>query len=287
MPRFPSSRRVAAGWTFALTVAASAGVAQLGIVAAAGEPGVLAVRRVPASAAPMRLVEKPLPAAPAPAGLRKIDYWGAPGGFPRDAAAGSVTAVGEGLHPRRRLAVYDAPGGKPLAVLPRSISGLAVTVPIVQRRRGWAGVLLPSLNRRVGWVPTHGWESRPLRDQLIVHRRSHRLRWLRDGRPVHEWTVAVGSSRTPTPLGRTFVLGRTITHGHVYAGLDALVLGAIPEDRDALAPGLRGGHTAIHGWSRESAFGRSVSNGCVRIPPAAQRTLLRHIGAGTPVHIVD
>ncbi|SNY50457.1 L,D-transpeptidase catalytic domain [Paractinoplanes atraurantiacus] len=132
-----------------------------------------------------------------------------------------------------------------------------------------------------------GWEVRRLSDQLILHRREHRLVWLRDGKRQGSWVVAVGARRTPTPLGRTFVLGRTITVGGVYAGLDALVLGAVPDDRAALAPALRGGHTGIHAWSRRSAFGHSVSNGCVRLPAGAQRTLLRHLGSGTPVHVVD
>ncbi|XVV14797.1 L,D-transpeptidase [Actinoplanes sp. CA-131856] len=241
-------------------------------------------------------------ARPAPRDLPTIDYWGAPGGFPEDAAPESVAPLSEGLRPLRKLAVYDAPGGRPRAFLPRSFSGLTVTVPIVERRPGWAGVLLPSLNRRVGWIPekvpergreagTHkraaAWEVLPLRDRLVLHRRGHRLVWLRDGRPAGEWEVAIGAARTPTPLGRTFVLGRTITVGGVYAGLDALVLGAVPDHPEALAPALRDGHTAIHAWSRRSAFGRSVSNGCVRLPADAQRVLLRQIGPGTPVHVID
>jgi hypothetical protein len=50
-----------------------------------------------------------------------------------------------------------APGGRPRAWLPRSISGLPITVPIVERRPGWVAVLLPSINRRVGWLTTAGW----------------------------------------------------------------------------------------------------------------------------------
>lgn len=248
------------------------------------EAGVFAARRIPAAAPP----KKPVPrAAPAPAGLPIINYWDSPRGFGPDATPRSLTAVHEALRPRRKLAVYDKPGGTPRAFLDRTISGLPVTVPIVERRQGWAGVLLPSVNRRVGWLPPHGWETRDLADQIVVDLSEHRLTWLRNGRPRGAWTVAVGSSRTPTPLGRTFVMGRTITHGHVYAGLDALVLGAVPDDRDALSASLRNGHTAIHAWRQESAFGRSISNGCVRMPVDVQRRLLDHIGPGTVVHVVE
>ena len=288
VPRQPTFRRAAAASLFVVTLGVTAAVAATG-----DEPGRFRSRpavlvAAPARPAPVAEVPaaRPPRARPAPDGLPKIDYWTAPRGFPADPAPGSLTPVAEGLHPRRKLPVYDAPGGRPRAVLPPSISGLPVTVPIVGRRAGWVAVLLPSVNRRIGWLPTTGWAPRPLRDQLVLDESAHELTWLRDGRRRAAWTVAVGSARTPTPLGRTFVLGRTGTVGSVYAGLDALVLGAVPENRDALAPGLRDGHTGIHAWAHPSAFGHSVSNGCLRLPPAAQRALLEHVGPGTTVHVV-
>ena len=119
-----------------------------------------------------------------------------------------------------------------------------------------------------------------------MRRDRHELTWLRDGVRKGTWTVATGAAATPTPLGRTFVLGRTGTHGTVYAGLDAIVLGSVPERREALAPSLRGGHTAIHSWYRDAVFGHSVSNGCVRVPRDVQRVLLEQIPPGTPVAVV-
>ena len=276
-------RAAVAGGLLAVVLGATAAVA-----ATRADPGgTLTARRVPAVVQP---VAAPVPvpkAAPAPPGLPKISYWHAAPGLAHDPAAHSVAAVVEGLRPHGKVAVYDAPGGKPRAFLPRTISGLPVTAPIVGKRPGWLAVLIPSINRRIGWVPSSSGAVRPLRDQLVVDRSERRLTWLRDGRQRGHWKVAVGSSRTPTPLGRTFVMGRTITHGSVYAGLDALVLGAVPDDRDALSASLRNGHTAIHAWRDESAFGRSISNGCVRVPPDVQRLLLRHLPGGVPVSVVE
>jgi len=235
------------------------------------------------SAQPAKLV-----ALPAPADLPVIDYVDVPGGFPADAESSSTAALTEGLRPTAKVAVYDAPGGKPRAFLPSRISGVEVTVPIVDRRSGWVAVLLPSVDRRVGWLPERaGWTTARLSDQLVLRRGAHALTWLRDGVLKESWTVATGTAQTPTPLGRTFVLGRTRTDGAVYAGLDALVLGSVPEQRAALAPGLRNGHTAIHSWYRSSAFGHSVSNGCIRVPQAGQRALLSEIAPGTPVTVLE
>jgi hypothetical protein len=277
----PAGRLAVAG----LLCAGSA--AGIGVLASAhGPPATVSAAGPPRSMPPVRPTEPTPSAAPAPAGLPVIDYWTAPHGFPADPAPRSTRPVTEGLHPTGPVAVYDAPGGRPRARLTPRISGLPVTVPVVARRSGWFAVLLPTSNRTVGWLPPTGWVSRPLPDQLIVRRREHRLTWLHDGRRAAAWQVATGAAATPTPLGRTFVLGRTATGGSVYAGLDALALGSVPEDRHAVPSALSGAHTGIHGWYRD-VFGRSVSNGCIRMPRAAQRMLLEHIRPGTVVTVVD
>jgi hypothetical protein len=222
-----------------------------------------------------------------PKDLPVISYYKVPGGFPADQASTSMTPLTDGVTPDDQVAVYDAPGGRPRAYLPAAISGVDVTVPVVGRDRDWTAVLLPSVDRTIGWLaPDAGVTHVVMHDQLVLRRGDHELTWLRDGVRKGSWTVATGAEATPTPLGRTFVLGRTRTDGAEYAGLDALVLGAVPEEKEALAPGLRDGHTAIHSWYRPSAFGHAVSNGCIRVPKAGQKELLEQIPAGTGVSIV-
>ena len=240
----------------------------------------------PVSAAP-RTPEPVLVAAPAPRGLPVIDYWTAPRGFPADPQALSTGAPPRGLRPARSIPVYDAPGGRPRARLTPDISGLPLVLPITGRRSGWVSVLLPTVNRRIGWLPPRGWTARPLRDHLILRRKTHRLTWRRDGVRRASWTVATGAAATPTPPGRSFVLGRTPTSGGVYAGLDALALSSVPDRRGNLPTGLRGAHMGIHAWHDDAVLGRSISNGCVRMSPAAQRKLLKHIPPGTVVTVID
>ncbi|MEU4159205.1 L,D-transpeptidase family protein [Actinoplanes sp. NPDC026670] len=223
------------------------------------------------------------PASKPPADLPVIAYAKGPRGLPADPEPTSVVPITEALRPETRMALYDAPGGKPRAYLPPRISGLPVVVPIVARKTGWAAVLTPSSNRTIGWVPETGWAPEPLRDQIVVNLADRRMTWLREGAEQGRWTVAIGADSTPTPHGRTFVLGRTGTSGAVYAGLDALVLGSVPEEPEKLAASLRNAHTGIHAWTNKSAFGRNVSNGCVRTPAAGMRELLAQLDPGTPV----
>ena len=288
---FPALRvtRTRAGLTGAgLIGLAACVVAGAGLLHSAEDrPAAAPAPVMPSPSVAPRTPAPTLPAAPAPAGLPVIDYWTAPRGFPADPAAMSLSAVTQGLHPVRSIPVYDAPGGRPRARLTPEISGMPLVLPITDRRSGWVAVLLPTANRRIGWLPPKGWSARPLRDHLIVQRRSHRLVWRRDGARRAVWTVTTGTASTPTPLGRSFVLGRTPTSDAAYANVDALALSSVPENRRFLPAALRGAHTGIHGWYDDDAFGRSASNGCVRLPRAAQRTLLKHIPHGTLVTVVD
>jgi lipoprotein-anchoring transpeptidase ErfK/SrfK len=228
-----------------------------------------------------------LPAAPAPASLPVLDYGPPPAGFPPDRASASTAPLKAGLRPYRRVVAYDAPGGRPRAFLPPTILGVPVTVPIVDWRASWTAVLVPSANRRIAWVPSGGWTEVPLRDLLVVARRAHRLTWWRDGQPVRSWQVSLGHPRTPTPLGRTFVLGRSTLRSHVYADTDVFALGAVPDDPDAVSPGLRGAHIGLHTWYHDRELGQNTTDGCIRVTRPAQRKLLDELVPGTPLVVVE
>ncbi len=229
----------------------------------------------------------PLRAIPAPADLPNIDYGPPPKGFPQDINATSAQRLTLGLHPLRRIAAYDAPGGQPLAFLPPDIRGAELTMPIVGAHSGWVSVVLPSTNRTMAWVPPGSWASVPLRDQLIVVRDTHQMMWLRDGALVKSWRVSLGLPSSPTPLGRTFVLGRSSLEGKVYAGTDVLALGAVPDNPNAVPTGLRGAHTGIHTWYHDRELGKNTTDGCIRLTKAGQQLLLAEIQPGTPVVVVD
>ncbi|SCL68237.1 L,D-transpeptidase catalytic domain [Micromonospora citrea] len=226
-------------------------------------------------------------AAPAPDDLPVVDYDPAPKGFPADPGALDTTPLTEGLHPTRRIAAYTAPGGRPLAFLAPTINGVELTMPIAQRRAGWTAVLLPSANRTLAWLPPGGFTTVALRDQIVVERRAHRLTWYRSGRAVRTWEVSLGQRGQETPLGRTFVLGRTPPPESVYGGVDIFALGSVPDDPDSVPPGLRGAHIGIHSWYHDGELGENTTNGCIRLTKSGQRELLAEVRPGTEVVVVD
>ncbi|MDG4796317.1 L,D-transpeptidase family protein [Micromonospora sp. WMMD1082] len=227
------------------------------------------------------------PAAPAPDGLPEIDYDPAPAGFPDDPDTLDTTPLTEGVRPTRRLAAYDGPGGKPVAFLMPTISGVEITVPIARTEVGWTAVLLPSANRKLAWLPPGGFRTVALRDQIVVERVPYRLTWYRDGAAQRSWQVSLGQRGQETPLGRTFVLGRTPPPQSVYAGVDIYALGSIPDDLDSVPASLRGAHIGIHTWYHDGELGQMTTNGCIRLTASGQRVLLAEVPEGTPVVVVD
>lgn len=236
---------------------------------------------------PSPQVESPPAAAPAPAGLKVIDYDPAPVGFPADPAPLSAELLTEGLHTNSNEVAYDAPGGRPIAYLPPDIRGVRLTVPIVERHSGWVAVMVPSVNRRIAWLPAGDWTVEPLRDQLVVERATHTLYWMRDGREYRSWPVTLGVRATPTPLGRTFIIGRSTPSEKVYAGTDVFALGAVPDDVSALPKGLRGAHIGIHTWHHDRSLGKDTSDGCIRLTKKGHQELLATVPSGTEVLVVD
>ncbi|WP_229789391.1 L,D-transpeptidase [Pilimelia terevasa] len=275
-------------WALGLAVVAAAGAAAAAVLNGTAAPTPVATPPLPA--APPVAFEPTVapvpPAARAASDLPTVTYLGRlPAGLPRDPAPMSPTLLTTVVRPQKTLAVYDRPGGRARVFLPRAIHGVPVHVPLVRRQTGWIGVLLPSGNRTIGWLPPGGWDTTTVRDQLVIRRKAHTLTWLRDGKARRTWTVSVGSGQSPTPLGRSFVFGRSALPGEVYAGLDVLALGAVPDDPDSVPAGLRGAHIGIHSWY-QNTFGGNTSDGCVQVPQAGQRLLLANVTKGSGVLVL-
>jgi lipoprotein-anchoring transpeptidase ErfK/SrfK len=202
-------------------------------------------------------------------------------GIPTDLTA---AADGTVLHPTTSLPVSATPGGPPVAVLPDTQLGGPTWVPVVETRPGWQRVLLPSRpNGAVGWIASAGGKTQTAHSPyaIKVDTSARRLQLLRSGRSLGTWTVAVGAPKTPTPVGRTFLLASLAPAKPTYSPL-ILPVGVHSESLDTFGGGP--GTVAFHGWPQKSVFGQAVTHGCVRVPPDALRQLSK-VPLGTPVSI--
>jgi lipoprotein-anchoring transpeptidase ErfK/SrfK len=136
-------------------------------------------------------------------------------------------------------------------------------------------------------VPPGSWTTVALHDQLVVVRPKHELFWFRGDQLVRSWPVTLGAAVTPTPLGRTFILGRSTLPGIVYGGTDVFALGAVPDNPKAVPGGLRGAHIGLHTWKNDGDLGKDTTDGCIRLTKTGQQQLLAGVQPGTEVLVVD
>ena len=191
---------------------------------------------------------------------------------------------------RRPLRAYRQPGGHPFAHFGvRNQNGFATVFRVLAvRRKGcrpaWYRVQLPLRpNGITGFVKAANVELGPVRTRIYVSVSARKLILLRKGRPVLRTTVAVGSSRTPTPTGNYYVNQRLIpadTSGPFGPG--AIGISAFS---NVLTGWTQGGPIAIHGTNEPWSIGHAVSNGCIRVRNPVLRRLFRSTPAGTPVVI--
>ncbi len=202
--------------------------------------------------------------------------------LPRSARDRGDQAVdGEVVHPLRMIPVFAEPGRKPFAkVGPQQMGEL--WLPVVGRKKGWTKVMLPARpNASAGWVRTRGVERRTSSYEVQVHLGSRTLEVIRDGTPAGSWTVAIGAAGTPTPTGRTFVLGLIQDPNQSFSDY-IIPLGTHSDTLDTYGGGP--GTVAFHGWPDPSVFGQAISHGCIRVPDDGM-DLLRQVPLGSVVTI--
>jgi lipoprotein-anchoring transpeptidase ErfK/SrfK len=122
-----------------------------------------------------------------------------------------------------------------------------------------------------------------VRTRITVDLSQRRVRLYKKGKLVLSAIAAIGSSATPTPLGRYYVNQRLIPEdpsgpfGPGAVGISAF--------STVLTGWTQGGPIAIHGTNEPWSIGRAVSNGCIRLPNTVLRRLFAEALAGTPVLI--
>ena len=185
------------------------------------------------------------------------------------------------VHPRTETALYSAPDAEPFAKIAPTQFG-PTWLPVVEKADGWLRVLLPSKpNRSTGWVQDEGLDRASSSYLIRVHTGSRTIELFQRGKSLGRWKAGVGAKKTPTPPGRTFLLGSIIDTKRSASPI-VLPLGAHSPTLDTFGGGP--GTVAIHGWPRPDVFGAAISAGCVRVPKTAL-SRLQQVPLGTLVLI--
>ncbi len=214
----------------------------------------------------------------------------------RHCAAGTLQPVGSSelawaAAARRATTAYRSPGG---AAIRRfglvNVNGAATVFGVLGKevdarcRAAWLHVALPIRpNGATGWVRAADVQQLPVRTRITVDLSERRVRLYKNGKLVLSSTAAIGSSATPTPLGRYYVNQRLIPEDpNGPFGPGAIGISAFS---DVLTGWTQGGPIAIHGTNEPSSIGHAVSNGCIRLPNTVLRRVFADALAGTPVLI--
>lgn len=152
--------------------------------------------------------------------------------------------------------------------------------------REWVKLRIPVRpNGSTGWVLRRDLGAVHLTHALItVDRARLRLFLSENGRRVWNAPVAVGKASTPTPPGHFWIRERFKIE-NLSSGYGPYAMGT--SDYSTLTDWPGGGVVGIHGpYHQPWAIPGRVSHGCVRLRVADDAWLGRHVGVGTPVHIL-
>lgn len=221
--------------------------------------------------------------------LPQVDVFSVIGGLPvDDDPFGAFT--GEGA---RSLAagapVFADPAGEPVAFLPRDLEFDGTTAPIVERLDNWVRVLLvgrqavPSQGspaQVTGWLRAQDVEILPLDAVVEVSITARTIDIVRAGVAERIATdFGWGVAETPTPIGRSYIMTTRIEPSFEYTRGHPLVYLAV---QSPTLDGFGGADVAVTAFHYHDARSGSISNGCLRVDPAAIDRLAQ-LPLGTPV----
>ena len=245
----------------------------------------------------------PVPTGPRPSGLRRgvASSWGAllavgaTSALALPAPAAAAGPVSQPLvvllqpHVARTRPDVHARRIETVAVR-RPLTRLRTVLPVLDRARSrdgraWVRVRLPGRpNAHAGWIPTAHTRAAATEWRLAVDLSARRVTVFQDARVVRRFRAIVGTSATPTPIGRFFIEEAVALAKQDAGSPFALATSA----RSNVLQEFNGGpgQIALHGTGNlPEALGTAASHGCVRLSPAAITWLARRVGRGVPLTI--
>jgi lipoprotein-anchoring transpeptidase ErfK/SrfK len=156
---------------------------------------------------------------------------------------------------------------------------------VVAKLPGWWQVMLPvQPNGSIGWVRSDQVVASTTGYHLVLARSAHQLRLYDQTKLVDSIPVAVGTSDTPTPGGRYFLMEllKAPNPGGAY-GPFAFGLSGFSTTMSSFDGGLP--VIGLHGTNQPQLLGQDVSHGCIRMSNDNITKLAQTLPLGTPIEI--
>lgn len=203
-------------------------------------------------------------------------------------AATSVAPVKDGRR-GATFTVYASPNtSKPLAKITnlKHVFGRVVFV-VLEDQGEWLKVSAPiRQNGGVGYVPASIIDRRFLHDWKIkIEIGKRQLTLTRGNEVILTEKVAVGTTKTPTPVG-TFYTVDIVKPKRPNGPYGAFAYGISGFSPVYQKFGAGDGRIGIHGTNDPAKLGTAASNGCIRISNAAITKMRNMLPLGVPVEIV-
>jgi lipoprotein-anchoring transpeptidase ErfK/SrfK len=187
--------------------------------------------------------------------------------------------------------VYVRPGRGQLATFLRVTAlGYPTTFSIVGAildgscAATWYRVKLPiKPNGVAGYLRPDDVSVEKVATRISVDLSRRELLLFRSGKLLLRTLVAVGSSATPTPIGRYYVDQRIRTSDPLGPFGPAVL--AVSAHSEVLTHWPEGGPIAIHGTNAPWAIGQAATHGCIRVKNETLMQLFATAPGGTPVVI--
>ncbi|MBX3286496.1 MAG: L,D-transpeptidase [Actinobacteria bacterium] len=163
--------------------------------------------------------------------------------------------------------------------------GLPVVFLVLEDHDAWLKVRVSSRpNNLVLWVKRNEVSLRTVPNRVVVEVGAHRVTVYHGDDVLLQAPVAVGTARTPTPLGDFFVDGIVPLSGGGPYGAGQVSVSGFSDVLQSFGGGV--GQIALHGTNRPQLLGQNVSNGCVRMADESITAVMSLAPLGTPVTIV-
>ncbi len=201
---------------------------------------------------------------------------------PSTMAAVVATAVGT------EVVVFDQPSptaaererfANPIA------SGSPLVFQVVDQRQGWLQVLLPVRpNGSTGWIESDQVALSQTPYRIEIDASDHHLRVLKQGQPIVDAAVGIGTGDNPTPIGSFYLIELLAPPDPTGPyGPYAFGLSGYSETLESFNGGR--GVVGIHGTNDPASLGRDVSHGCIRVANDIIEDMATYLPLGTPVII--